>query len=150
CAAARSAGIDVTKLTAETFVLRTKDHALFIVGEDKNADPLESDTRAGTLWGVYDWLDTALGVRWLWPGDLGTFVPKKATVAAADVDRTESPRFFQRRLRPGLGFTSEHPALGFTGGAYDKFSHEQAVFLRRHRMGRSQPIGYGHAFTDWW
>src|SRR5262249_34339964 len=49
-AAARTAGIDVTKLAPETFVIRTADHALIIAGEDKNGAPLEADTRAGTWW----------------------------------------------------------------------------------------------------
>jgi hypothetical protein len=146
----RAGGIDVSKLPLEAFVLRTADKALFIAGDDKRDDPLDADTRAGTLWGVYEWLDRAIGVRWLWPGELGTYVPKTTTVVAADVDQTTPPRFFQRRLRPGLGFTSEHPAMGFTAGAFEKFSQEQSVFLRRHRMGRSSPVGYGHAFTDWW
>lgn len=148
--AVRAAGIDVHQLAAETFVLRTADHALFIAGEDKQGEPLESDTRAGTLWGVYEWLERDLHVHWLWPGDLGTYMPKTTNVSAPDIDETVPPRFFQRRLRPGLGYTSDHPALGFTPGAFDQFSHDQAVFLRRHRMGRSYPMGYGHAFTDWW
>jgi hypothetical protein len=148
--AARAAGIDVSKLESEAFVLRTSGNTLLIAGHDKNDDPLDSDTRAGTLWGVYEWLDRDLGVRWLWPGELGTFVPKKMTVVAHHVNETIPPRFLQRRLRPGLGFTSEHPAMGFTAEAFKKFSHEQSVFLRRHRMGRSQNISYGHAFTDWW
>lgn len=150
CKAARDAGIEVSKLPAETFVLRTSGEALFIAGEDKAGDPLETDTRAGTLWGVYEWLERELHVRWLWPGELGTFVPKTDKVTAKDVNETIAPRFFQRRLRPGLGDESEHPALGFTPGAFEQFKHEEMVFLRRHRMGRSQPMGYGHAFTDWW
>jgi hypothetical protein len=45
---------------------------------------------------------------------------------------------------------SEHPALGFTPEAFEKFKREEFVFLRRHRMGRSHPMAYGHAFTEWW
>jgi hypothetical protein len=148
--AVRAAGIDVGKLALEAFVLRTAGNALFIAGNDKNDDPLDADTRAGTMWGVYEWLDRALGVRWLWPGELGTYVPKTNSVVAKEVDETIAPRFLQRRLRAGLGFTSEHPALGFTDAGFKKFSGEQSVFLRRHRMGRSLPMSYNHAFTDWW
>ena len=59
----RESGIDVGKLDAEAFVLRVTDSALFIVGNDGGGDPLDADTRAGTLWGVYEWLDRDLGVR---------------------------------------------------------------------------------------
>lgn len=148
--AVHEAGIDVEKLAAEAFVLRIKDDAVFIVGNDGGGDPLDADTRAGTLWGVYEWLDRDLGVRWLWPGELGTHVPKSKTVAARTCDETTVPGLFQRRLRAGLGFESEHPALGFTKTAFKQFSDEQSVYLRRHRMGRSYPVSYGHAFTDWW
>lgn len=146
----RENGIDASKLEPEAFTLRVTDEAVFIAGDDGGGDPLDTDTRAGTLWGVYEWLDRDLDVRWLWPGELGMHVPKTKTVTAKSCDETIPPRFFQRRLRPGGGFTSEHPALGFTSEAAKKFSDEQAVFLRRHRMGRSYPAGYGHAFTDWW
>ena len=131
-------------------MLRVADKMLVIAGDDGPGDPLDADTRAGTLWGVYEWLDRVLQVRWLWPGELGTFVPKTDRVDAGEFSETISPRFMQRRLRPGLSMTSEHPALGFTAAGFEKFSREQAVFLRRHRMGRSYPMGYGHAFTDWW
>ncbi len=148
--AVREAGINVGKLAAEAFVMRVKDGAVFIAGNDGGGDPLDADTLAGTLWGVYEWLDRDVGVRWLWPGELGTHVPKTKTVVAKTCDETISPRLFQRRLRAGTGFISEHPALGFTSAAFKQFSDEQSVFLRRHRMGRSYPVSYGHAFTDWW
>ena len=148
--AVREEGIDVGKLPAEAFVLRVKGDAVFIAGNDGGGDPLDPDTRAGTLWGVYEWLDRDVGVRWLWPGELGTHVPKTKSVIAKTCDETVAPRLFQRRLRAGMGFESEHPALGFTKAAFKQFSDEQSVYLRRHRMGRSYPVSYGHAFTDWW
>ena len=40
CKAAREAVIEVSKLPAETFVLRTKGEALFFAGEDKIGVPL--------------------------------------------------------------------------------------------------------------
>jgi len=150
CAASRAAKIDAARLAPESFVLRTSGSDLFIAGEDGRGDPLDTDTHAGTLFGVYEWLERSLNVRWLWPGELGTHVPKTRTIVAGDISAQIAPRFLQRRLRPGLGFTSEHPALGFTPAAFEQFSREQAAFLRRHRMGRSVPMGYGHAFTEWW
>ncbi|MBE7497639.1 MAG: DUF4838 domain-containing protein [Verrucomicrobiaceae bacterium] len=146
----RESGIASAKLAPEAFRLRVTDEEVFIASDDSGGDPLESNTRAGTLWGVYEWLERDLGVRWLWPGELGTFVPKKKTIIAKTTDETIAPRFFRRHIRPGLGFESEHPALGFTKEAAKQYSDEQTVFLRRHRMGRSESISYGHAFTDWW
>lgn len=148
--AAQAAGLEPGKLPAETFVLKTQGGALFIAGKDASGDPLDLNNSSGTLFGVYEWLERDLGVHWLWPGELGTYVPRTATVAVKDVNATQSPRFIQRHVRAGLDFENKHPALGFTAKAAAAYAKEQTVFLRRHRMGRSIKMSYGHAFTKWW
>lgn len=148
--AAQKAGIDVARLPAEGFVVRTQAGALIIAGRDGGGEPMDRDTAAGTLFGVYEWLERDLGVRWLWPGELGTVVPKVATVRAREGEMRGAPALFQRHLRSGLSFKSEHPALGFTPKAAEAYARDQTVFLRRHRMGRSEQFSYGHAFNDWW
>lgn len=150
CVATRAVGIDVRSLPPEAFTLRAAGVALYIAGDDGPGDPLDQDVRAGTLFGVYEWLGRDVGVRWLWPGELGTVVPWAGTIVARPVSETVSPRFAQRRVRPGLGFTSDHPALGFTSKAAEQWAKNQAVFLRRHRLGRGERMTYGHAFTNWW
>ncbi len=154
--AARAAGIEPARLPVETSVLRTSAGTLFIAGRDASDAPLATtppfgafNASAGTLFGVYEWLERDLGVRWLWPGELGTFVPKRETLAVSSFDETFAPRMFQRNVRPG-SFPLENPALGFTPKAREEYQREQSVFLRRNRMGRGQQLGYGHAFTDWW
>ena len=43
-------------------------------------NPLATENvHTGTLLGVYEVLEDFLGVRWLWPGDLGTYVPRRST-----------------------------------------------------------------------
>ena len=173
--AARALGIEAGKLPVETFVLRTTDEAFYIAGNDvvgprreKNAadlesdrlynspqheglgDPLNMNTSAGTLFGVYEWLEHDVGVRWLWPGELGTYVPSLPTIIARPYNRTVSPHFFQRAIRPGLTFEVKHPALGFTTKAAEAYANDEIIYLRRHRMGRGTPITYHHAFVDWW
>ena len=148
--AARAAGIDAAKLARETFALRSTPDALIIAGNDATGDPLDRDTSAGTLFGVYEWLERDLGARWLWPGELGTFVPKTPGIVVHTTDATVTPRLFQRHVRPGLGWTSGNPALGFTTKAAEDYAKAQTVFLRRQRMGRSDRMTYGHAYTDWW
>ena len=148
--AAQAAGLDATRLAPETCVLRTAPQALFIAGYDAAGDPLEPGTFAGTLFGVYEWLERELAVRWLWPGELGTIVPRTKTVRARSVDATITPAFFQRNVRGGLTFRGERPELGFTPEAAAAYARDQAVFLRRHRMGKNVRLSYGHAFTDWW
>ena len=100
----RGSGIEVSKLAPEAFVLRVTESAVFIAGNDGGGDPLDASTSAGTLWGVYEWLDRNLGVRWLWPGELGTHVPKTKTVITKSCNETIGPRFFSAPHPSGTWF----------------------------------------------
>src|SRR5207247_2729133 len=60
-------------------------------------NPLSThNVHSGPLFGVYEVLDRYLGVRWLWPGELGTFVPRKSTIESAILDETVAPRLLSR------------------------------------------------------
>lgn len=159
--AAAEAGIDVAALPSEAFVLRTDEGRLFIAAADGPGDPLSTGmSEAGALWGVYEVLERELGARWLWPGDLGTIVPKCETLAIEGLDEIVPPRYQQRQLRPSLGpkgFTTADERLAFTPVQREQYAREQSVFLRRHRMGQSantyfseRKFGSGHAFHGWW
>ncbi|TPJ50558.1 MULTISPECIES: DUF4838 domain-containing protein [unclassified Mesorhizobium] len=148
---ARAAGITFGALARETCIIRTVGNHLCVAGLDHPGSALDQNTSAGTLFGVYELLDRYFGVRWLWPGELGTFVPKAQSLVIPALDYVVTPRFMQRRVRAGAGFTSEeHPEMGFTAAAAKEYMKAQATFLRRHRMGRRVPTNYGHAFVDWW
>ncbi len=148
--AAQAAGLAVTALQPEVFVQHATGTALFIAGNDAAGDPLDPATFAGTLFGVYEWLEHELSVRWLWPGELGTFVPKRHSLTVHGSEATVAPHFFQRNVRGGLTFKGGNAALGFSPEAAADYARAQTVFLRRHRMGRSERLSYRHAFTDWW
>ena len=101
--AARDAGIDPQGLASEEAVLRSLDGNLFIVGNDGPGDALSyGNTHSGTLWGVYEILERWLGVRWLWPGELGEFIPHTSDVRIPQLDESCVPRFVARNQRPGL------------------------------------------------
>lgn len=149
CAAARAAGIDETALDNEQTVLRTDGARLYIVGDDGDGPPLSNDTRGGTLWGVYEVIERVLQARWLWPGELGTYVPRTDRVIIPDLNETIEPRLWQRNVRPGI-LTRALVSQPFTPEGLQAYSQAQSVFLRRHRMGRRHPYRYGHSFEDWW
>lgn len=159
--AAAAAGIDVSALPSEAVVLRTAAEQLFIAAAQGPGDPLSRGTsEAGTLWGVYEILERELGVRWLWPGELGTVTPRRGSITIGPLDETVLPRYQQRQLRPSLGlkgFTEGDERLGFSEAQREKYATDQSVFLRRHRMGQSantyfanRKFGSGHAFHGWW
>jgi len=146
--AAVRAGVEFDTLPREALVLRSLSDALIVAGEDTGGDPLLDTTRCGTLWGVYELLDRFLGVRWLWPGDLGVHVPMHRVVTIPDIDETIVPTMIRRRVRDGLGRPAT--AAGLTADGSKQYARAQRVFQRRHRMGSSVPLTYGHAFESWW
>ncbi len=160
--AAAEAGIKVKALPSEAFLLRTRGGDLFIAAQDGAGDPLDlGNTFGGSLWGVYEVLERSLGVRWLWPGELGAFVPKAATLTLGPFDETTSPHFAQRRLNPLISPDSPPSGadsrLAFSPGERARYARQQLIFLRRHRMGCSagtwfseRSSGSGHSFFGWW
>ena len=152
--------IDPGRLPRETFILRSVGNDLFIVGREDDGDPLDPvNPNAGTLFGVYEFLEDVLRVRWLWPGELGTFVPETETIEISAINRIQSPDLHFRELVWGPirglihgGEIAEEDAfLGFSQEVAYNYANALAVFLRRHRMGGmdAKPPA-GHGFSGWW
>ena len=150
CAATREANIDPDALQPEQSVIKTVGRDLFLVGGDGDGDPLSEGTPAGTLFAVYELLDSVLGVRWLWPGELGIVVPKTSRVVVPATDRVFAPKFFQRHLRHGLSLRRLRSDPAYTKEGWAKFKRDLFVWLRRHRMGRSKRLRWGHSFNKYW
>jgi hypothetical protein len=149
-AEAAKAGLVGNDLAPEEFVIRTMPNALFIVGHDSEGGALDTMTWAGTLFGVYQLLEDNLKARWLWPGELGVVVRKTATLTIPDTNRKLAPRLVQRNMRSSLGMRDAITEGGFTPQALAKATHDEQVFVRRHRQGKSLRLRYGHSFVDWW
>ncbi len=158
--AARRQGINLDNLPREAFVLRSAGGNLFIVGREDDGDPMDTrNPNAGTLFGVYEFLEQTLGVVWLWPGDLGTYVPRVKTIECSAVDRTVSPALAFRelawgRMRSILGggkVAKEDARLGFSPEVARDYAEALSILLRRHRMGgMDAKPPTGHAFSGWW
>ena len=69
--------------------VRIGDGTVDIAGVDGAGRALKASTSAGTLFGVYSFLERKLGVRWLWPGELGTVCPQSADPAWPAEEWTE-------------------------------------------------------------
>ena len=54
----------------------------------------------GTEFGVYDFLERFVGVRWLMPTDLGTVVPKLNSLQVPTVKIVENPVYLSRAISP--------------------------------------------------
>ena len=146
-------GIDVERLPRETFVMRSVGNDLYILGRESDADPLELDNPdVGTLFGVYEFLEEFVGVRWLWPGELGTYVPGAKTIVFPSVRRMEQPALLFRHMRippHEFGEGSARARLGFSPDVARDYDRALRVLYRRHRLGGkdAHPRGDHKAIT---
>lgn len=84
-----TASVDVSGLGCEQFITDIQPDRLIIIGGRRAAQPGQSARDAGTLYGVYEFLE-GLGVRWYRPEPWGEHVPRKSTISLK-VGRTMSP-----------------------------------------------------------
>jgi hypothetical protein len=152
--AAKAAGVDAAELKLEERVLKTAGNALYLLGGDVPEKivgvPEATVTSArGTLYAVYDFLETEMGVRWLWPGKSGEFIPQTASIALAAIDR-RGIEPYARRYWHGINRSMkarDGKVYGWTDkAAMRNFFDEQSRFMVRHRIGKREAMNSGHAF----
>ncbi len=98
---ARAAGIKTAEMPYEGFRILNSGGNLFIVGRDLPGDGLTpTDGKSfGTLYGTYEFLQTVIGIRWLLPGELGTyFPPKNPDLTISRLDVSFAPKFKYRNF----------------------------------------------------
>lgn len=105
CQAMLQAGIEPQELPRNGFIIRLAGENLFLVGHDSGGVVdwiLHTNyTCVGTLFAVYEFLDKHLGVRWVWPGELGTVVPRHSDIVVEHWNQTYQPRLVHHRWRDG-------------------------------------------------
>ena len=84
--------ISKTDLQFEEFAIRTdlSSQTIMMIANDGPENP-------ATHWAVCEFLERVIGAKWLWPGDLGTFVVKKTTIISPPINyQWKSPFDFRR------------------------------------------------------
>lgn len=140
----REAGFSLQTIPDEGYRLRVQPGEIFILGRDQGTgDGVRS---MPTLWALNRLLEEGLGVRWLWPGKLGTYIPKSQSFVIRESDVTYQPALSMRRLRLGFGRSpfSSDPALDAT------LKKEAVRWAENHQSGRRDGPVFGHAFLHWW
>jgi len=148
CKATAAAGLDVSKLPFNAFIIRLTDAGFFLIGDDSEGPvpATEMTTRAGTLFAVYEFLEKQLGVRWLWPGDMGTFAPKRDTIIVASWDQVHRPHQLNTCVRAHMEKYNKEDSKGFSSiEAYGRYKREEEAWLTRHRMSMPQSASASHA-----
>ncbi|MEE9294707.1 MAG: DUF4838 domain-containing protein [Phycisphaerae bacterium] len=128
-------------LPFDSFVISVVGPKLIITGNDGGGDPklvdFERPVSCGTLYGVYEFLERFLGVRFYWPDELGIVVPPHDKLSLPGrLEIRQAPHFAFRRLRYGPHYRNEY--------------HESATHLwgRRLRLGASTPLRFYHAWKS--
>lgn len=83
-AARQNLGLE--SLDLEGFVIKTSGNNILLAGR----------TPLGTRHAVYTFLERHCGVRWFFPGDLGTYVPKRGEIVLPDIRERSNPAFLAR------------------------------------------------------
>ncbi len=162
----RDLGVDLSALPKEGYVVKTATFSpkiasprthhrkpkntypvIILAGRDEasqnwswRGDRANRYTR-GSAYAVYSFLERELGVRWLWPGELGEVVPAAATITVDVKDRTEAPKLTMRVFRNIAYNWGTHWSMrGQTGtptATWTRLSHESGMWLDHQRMGDS-------------
>lgn len=143
-------GLDSRSLPPETWRILAKDTNIFVIGAaDGSAIPSNPGVVSRpVLWALNHILEEQLGVRWLWPGELGTYVPKHHDLAVPRGDLTHQPGLEFRNLRllvrKDKRFASADPRRD------QKIKHEAIEWAENHVSGSRSEVTFGHAFGQWW
>lgn len=147
----RRLGVASDGLGAGGILLRTYPNALVLLGAD---DKTPTDPH-GTRYAVTTLLEDVLGVRFLWPGELGLIVPPRKTIVMPPLDRRFTPRIVQRRIRSGQYSDRVQAGLLYLALAKGEFLRQQAAakttqWFDWHRLGGNLELVAGHAFGAVW
>jgi hypothetical protein len=114
CPAAREAGIDVDQIAVEGFEVLTAADKIFIVGNVDEPPDLALTPgqptpgpygNEGNAWGVADFMERFVGVRWYWsPSVGGRSVVETPTLSVAPAHYRDAPAFRIRWYAPHNGF----------------------------------------------
>lgn len=68
---------------------------------DKNTLLVKAGGNWGMRYAAYDFLERYFGIRWLFPGKLGEYVPQKKTVSASGISVKQAPHYLTRFFQGG-------------------------------------------------
>jgi hypothetical protein len=138
CDEAAREGLVGPKMPIEGFAIKTAADHVFIVGHD---GPVGEGTRAvsdGTAWGVLEFIERFVGVRWYWPTEKdGRSIIKSPSLIIEPVSIEDAPVFRKREIWPPCGEPSH-------GGGQPLTPHQTRL-----RHGNSWPINLVVHSPNW-
>lgn len=93
CREALALGLDGSDMPIESFAIKTSANAVHIVGNDP-----------GNLWGIVEFMERFVDVRWFWPADRGgRSIQPRPDLIVSPVHLTDAPAFRKRHDYPPAG-----------------------------------------------
>ena len=161
---AREAGLDLSEVGPEGYVIKTVTFSptrpspvthgrkpknthpgIILAGRDEEMQNWgwrggrSNRYSRGTAYAVYAFLEEDLGVRWLWPGELGEVVAEMKTIEATPADRTGEPKLSKRIFRNGRynssGWWRARDQVGTPLPVWTRMEHVSGLWLDHMRMG---------------
>ncbi len=127
--------VDVSKLDEEGFVLRSLNSHNFVISGGSDY---------GIEYGVYEFLERFLGVRWLMPTDLGIDIPVHTDIDLPEVDILQEPTFLFRTLSPRASLLEwgRFNKVQRDGPTRMAFHHNLLNLLPASEFGKTHPEFY--------
>lgn len=142
------AGVDLAMQGYEETLIAVQGDNVLLAGRD-GKDGTTSYQR-GTSQAIYTFIDKYLGVRWLWPGELGEDVPRQVTISLDDIADRYTPKLQQRYLRlVSYGAHGNDDADANVKQIGETLDGDMRDWRRRHRADTNW-ISARHAYTQWW
>ncbi|MCX5660974.1 MAG: DUF4838 domain-containing protein [Planctomycetota bacterium] len=91
----------------EGFTIKSMPGKVFIVGNDSPIRELTTVRSDGSAWGVYEFCERCLDVRFYWPSPRGTWtgvsIPKREEISVGPIWIEDAPVFRKREIWPSGG-----------------------------------------------
>ena len=144
-------GIDASRFEPDEYIVKGTRNAVLVAGRDYPGGPLtglnapfDMDSvyndslklcafgSSGTLFAAYTFLEQALGIRFYWPGELGTVVPKHtANVEIGKIKLHRKPAFKYRNIFFGV---------------FSRADEDDVLWYKQLGLGGEAPIQLTHSF----
>ena len=153
---AKDCNFDANKLFRDAFYIITKGDGIYIGGIDSETAFPEKQLQytiwnqyyeRATLFGVYDWLERFANVRFYFPGELGTIVPKSTAIKVPQTEIFDFPDYDFRRYSMYQGKWMEIPKSPAAKARYEQY-RSRAKFTQRRMFNGTWVKGAPNDFRN--